>query len=87
MEFEAINTRVTAIPANFTDDDGLELWKWPISEDETQRLTTILGQNFSELNIGGTLVNTPIMQCPKCGKDNEFIDWYVHFAAEQHLAL
>jgi hypothetical protein len=79
----AMNHRVTAIPANITDNDGMELWKWPISDNESQRLTVILGQDFNELNIGGTLVNTPIMQCPRCGKDNEFIDWYVKLAWEE----
>jgi hypothetical protein len=59
-----------------TDIDGSEVWKWPISLDESRRLTLMLGQEFKDLNIGGTLVTVPTAQCTKCGKDNEFIDWY-----------
>ena len=67
--------RVTAIRANITDDDGQDIWMWPISEDEGERLTAMLGQDFYDLNIEGTYVNTPITQCPECGKDNELVDW------------
>ena len=60
-----------------TDYDGQDIWMWPISEDESKRLTAMLGQDFHDLNIAGTYVNTPITQCPMCGKDNELVDWCV----------
>ena len=59
-----------------TDDGGVEIWKWPISLDESHRLTIMLGREFKDLNISGTLVTDSTKKCSKCGKYNEFIDWY-----------
>lgn len=67
--------RVTATLTDKVDHDGMHLWAWPISTDESRRLTDMLGQDFDAVNIGGTYVTTPMTQCKKCGKDHEFIDW------------
>ena len=54
-----------------------ERYAWPISEDESARLTGLLGYDFDALDMGGTYVGSPPLKCARCGKDTEFIDWCV----------
>lgn len=73
--FESLPARVTATFTDKIDQEGMQIWSWPISTDESRRLTDMLGQNFDAVNIAGTYVTMPMVQCKKCGKDHEFIDW------------
>lgn len=70
-----------------TDEEGARIWMWPISQDETRRLTVMLGRDFKDLNIGGTYVTDLTEQCSICGKDNEFIDWYDVRSPPLHASL
>lgn len=64
---------------------GQPAYGWTITNDESARLSALLGRNFNETGMGGTYVNTPPRPCTQCGKWTEFIDWYVSLSSSEPL--
>ncbi|KDN34050.1 hypothetical protein RSAG8_12857, partial [Rhizoctonia solani AG-8 WAC10335] len=56
-------------------EDGQDLYRWYITEDEYFRLNKIFRRDFQETGLGGTFVVGLPSACPGCGKYHEFIDW------------
>ncbi|KAI0075390.1 hypothetical protein K474DRAFT_1709097 [Panus rudis PR-1116 ss-1] len=66
-------------------DSGYPVYFWEITTDETNRLGTMLGNDFASLGMTGTYVTAPPMPCTTCGKWTEFIDWvYTALQREVH---
>ena len=57
------------------DDRGRPVYLWEISQDEQDRLTLMLGQDFYDTGVMGTYLNSKPHVCSHCGKETEFIDW------------
>ena len=62
--------------APFRDELDQPVYAWMISDDEKDRLTTLLDTDFNEARLAGTYLNAPPQICSHCGKETEFIDWY-----------
>lgn len=58
-------------------EDGRDVYRWYITEDEYLRLTKLFGRDFQETGVGGTLVLGLPSQCTGCKKYTEFIDWSI----------
>ena len=57
------------------DGTGGPTYSWEICQDEQDRLSTMLGQDFYDTGVKGTFVTSEPHICPHCGKETEFIDW------------
>ncbi|KAI0800142.1 hypothetical protein C8Q74DRAFT_394068 [Fomes fomentarius] len=57
------------------DDHGRDVYLWRISENEQERLSALLEQDFYDLEVDGTYLNSPPQTCSHCGKETEFADW------------
>lgn len=56
---------------------GEDVYVWYISDEESQKLSKLFGQDFKEIKMIGTRVNSPLKRCQVCFKWHEFYDWCV----------
>ena len=52
-------------------------YAWIIGEEESRRISELLGQDIRETEFVGMYLSAPPLPCPHCGKDTEVIDWSV----------
>ncbi|KAI0773019.1 hypothetical protein BD413DRAFT_310260 [Trametes elegans] len=56
----------------------------PISDEQDERIVAILGPEYLNTALEVLITSSPVQECPRCGKQTEFIDW-IYTAVERGI--